>query len=989
MSGSRHQIPSQTHEPGQVAHQFRVDAVTVLDDVHARAYECTHLPTGARLLHLHCHDEENLYSIAFRTPPADSTGVPHILEHSVLAGSRKYPVKDAFNELGKGTLNTFLNAMTWPDKTVYPVCSTVRADYFNLASVYTDLVLNPLLTEQTFRQEGHHLELADLNDPASDLIVSGVVYNEMKGAYSSPDRVVYKTIQEAIYPDNCYAVDSGGDPEVIPRLTHEQFKAFHRSYYSPSNARWVLYGDIPLADHLAFVGSRLEGLGRTPVNSEVRPQSAWQEPRRVTSRYPVAPGEDLSAKTYVQVSWMTASMTEPENVLLLDVLREALLGSAASPLRKALIDSGLGQDLSPVSGLDTDFLQTLFTVGLRGSEADRADAIEQLVLDTLGRLERDGIDPGVLEAALHQIEFRGKEIVPPFPVMLLFRVAAPANYGADPKAGLEFGRLVEQLRARLARDPRLFSRAIRTWLLDNRHRLRSVVTPSDTMAAEKESVQRQRMAERKAAMTPDDLRRVQEEARRLKDAQQRPETAEALASLPRLKPADVPRRVFTIPTERREAHGVPVLEQSVFSNGVAYVHLAFDLLDLDDATAPWVPLTGSATVGLGAAGLDYAAMATRIARSTGGVGTSLIAGAGLRGGAPVLRLVVHGKALRRNLKELTAILRDVLTASDPGDLKRVKEIVLESRNDLNSQIVPRGSQFAFSRAAATLGLARWRAEQWTGVSQARFLSEHAREVETGAAGVAEKLRGLQRRLFARARLVASVTGDPELVKELRAPLDDLIAALPAGAAVAPAAGNLGNAGPIGVAIAARVNYVAQAVKVPGYLSPAAPALEVLSGILSSDYLYTKLRVQGGAYGGFATYRPEEGLLGFVSYRDPHLTETLDVYQGAPEFVRAGGITGDLLERSKIGAVGGFDRVLAPGEQGLIALRRHLIGLRDEDRKAFRDGLLEVTLEGLQRHALPALEQSLSGAPTAVLAPREALEQANTRRKAPFAIEELE
>jgi len=986
---SRCDIPAPTRAPGDEVHGFRVDAVTELNDIRARCYECTHLRTGAKVLHLHCHDEENLYAIAFRTPPRDSTGVPHILEHCVLAGSEKYPVKDAFNELGKSTLNTFLNAMTWPDRTVYPVCSPVHADYFNLAAVYTDLVLHPLITEQTFRQEGHHLELSDPDDLNSDLTISGVVYNEMKGAYSSPDRVVYKAVQEGLYPDNTYGVDSGGDPEVIPALTYEQFREFHRTYYSPGNARWYLYGDIPLERHLAFISGQLKGFSSVPVDSAVQEQPRWTSPRRSEAVYPIGAQDDPSNKTFINVAWMVDSMTRPEQVLLFDILEEALVGSAAGPLRKALIDSGLGQDLSPVTGHDTDFLQTLFAVGLRGSEPDRAEQVERLVLDTLRQTADGGLDPELLRAAFHQIEFRGKEIVPPFPVMLLVRAASPATYGADPKSSLEFGRLIENVRARHAADPGLFSRLIREWLLQNPHRLLNVVRPSQTLSAGQEAAFRAKMAERRASLTAPDLKRIQAEARRLREAQETPDPPEALARLPRLSLADVPRRIRTVPTQRHESRGVAVLEHEVFSNGVAYVDLAFDISDLDDETTLYAPFLGQATAGLGAAGLDYAQMAARIASATGGVESELLAGRRLRDGQTFQLLTFRGKALGRNLGELTAILRDLLTASDATDHKRVRDLVLEARNSLFSQVIPSGHLFAFYRAGASLDLSRYRLEQWLGCTQVRFLSGLARRIEKEVAPLEERLVALQRRLFTRDRLLVNVTGDPALVAALRPLIEGLIAALPEGRP-----GRAVDAPPdcprsVGVTIPAQVNYVGRVLSVGDLLQPAAPALEMLASLLSSDFLYQKLRVQGGAYGGFCLYSPYDGMLPLLSYRDPHLLETLDTYAQVAGFIRSDALTGDLLERSKIGAIGGFDRILSPAQQGFAALRQHLYGVSDEDRKAFRDGLFGVTVERIRLGALPLVEAALARAPKAVIASREAIEAANAKLDEPFAITTLE
>jgi Zn-dependent M16 (insulinase) family peptidase len=357
--------PAITLLPQEKRHGFMIRRVEQITEIRVTAYEMEHERTGAKVLHLHCDDRENLYAIAFRTPPTDSTGLPHILEHCVLAGSERYPLKDAFNELLKGTLQTFINAFTYPDKTIYPVASQVRADYFNLARVYTDLVLSPRLLKQTFAQEGHHFELADPENPGSDLIVSGIVYNEMKGAYSSPESLMYKALQENLYPDTPYACDSGGNPEAIPSLTYGQFKAFHRAYYSPSNACWFLYGDISTEDHLIFLKEILAGFDRVRVDSAIPSQPRWAGPSAICGYYPVGKGESLQKKTTVNMGWMMSENTDHDTALLLQITAGALVGSAAGPLRKALIDSGLGEDLSPVTGLERDLKQIAFAVGSR------------------------------------------------------------------------------------------------------------------------------------------------------------------------------------------------------------------------------------------------------------------------------------------------------------------------------------------------------------------------------------------------------------------------------------------------------------------------------------------------------------------------------------------------------------------------------------------------------------------------------------------------
>ncbi|MEQ8214493.1 MAG: insulinase family protein, partial [Smithellaceae bacterium] len=403
--------PPPTLRAGDVLHGFKILRVETLPGVRITAYEIEHEKTGARVLHLHSADRENLYAIGFRTPPADSTGLPHILEHSVLAGSEKYPLKDVFKELMRSTLQTFINAFTYPDKTVYPVASQIKEDFFNLARVYTDLVLHPRLLKETFSQEGHHLEFTAPDDLTSDLTISGIVYNEMKGAYSSPDSLMYKAIQESLYPQSVYAFDSGGDPDVIPTLTYDEFCKFHRAYYSPSNARFFIYGDIPTAEHLAFLEEMLAGFERVDVNSAIKSQERFTCPRTVRSTYPVETNESLTRKSSVNLAWMLSENTDYENSLILEIISGLLVGNPASPLRTALIDSGLGEDLTPVSGIESDLKQLLFAVGLRNVDSADAPQIEKLILAALENIVSTGYDTDLIEGRLHQFEFHGIEIV--------------------------------------------------------------------------------------------------------------------------------------------------------------------------------------------------------------------------------------------------------------------------------------------------------------------------------------------------------------------------------------------------------------------------------------------------------------------------------------------------------------------------------------------------------------------------------------------------
>ena len=983
--------PAVTLAAGDQLYGFRVLRVEQIPDIRVTAYEIEHEKTGARILHLHCDDRENLYAIGFRTPPADSTGVPHILEHSVLAGSDRFPLKDAFNELMKGTLQTFINAFTYPDKTIYPVASQVRADFFNLARVYTDLVLRPRLLKQTFAQEGHHFELADPEDPDSDLIISGIVYNEMKGAYSSPDNLMYKAIQEHIYPETAYANDSGGNPEAIPSLTYEQFRAFHQAYYSPTNARWFLYGDIPTTEHLTFLEEMLSGFNRVKVDSSIKSQLRWSHSAVVNGRYPVGKDEDLKKKTTVNLAWMLTENTDDETALLLQIISGILIGSAAGPLRKALIDSGLGEDLSPVTGLERDLKQILFAVGLRGTDPEKAPQIETLILETLARLAASGFERDLIEGTLHQVEFQGKEIkrdAYPYGIILMGRVFHTWIYDGDPLAGLNFPRLIEILRCKWAENPTLFQDMLKIWFLDNPHRLLSVMEPDPAYNDERDAAFNKQMAGIKAGLSAEKIEHIRHDAETLKMFQAEADHPEALATLPKLNLRDIQRTVETIPTERNFIHSVPAMTHDLFTNGIAYLDLAFDISDIPEALQPYLPLLGKLMTNMGAAGFSYEEMAKRVALKTGGLSCSLAAGLTAKERTPWQKMIVQVRALHRNTGDAVRILSDILTAGDLSHEIRMRDLIVEKKNRLHASVVPSGHLFAKRLAAAALSLPAYRDEQWRGKTQIRLLTEVAERFQDRKNEFQEKFSQLKELIFRRERLTLNLTADGEGLSPLADAVDGLISHLPGGGAPGIAAMPDLYRQDAGVAIPAQVCYVAKAMKAPTYADPMAASLFVAARQLSSGYLYKHIRVQGGAYGGMCQYDPMNGLFAFLSYRDPHLVETLHVYRDAVNFLAHERVPGEELEKAIIGTIGALDRPMDPVGRGYTAMIRAFAGLTDEDRQNFRDGVLGVTADAIQetaaRYFIPAAESAV----IAVYASEDRLLQANEILSPKLVVENL-
>jgi len=971
--------PQPAMNPGEIIRGFKVLRVEPVEAMRLTAYEIEHLKTGAKVLHLHAFDRENLYAIGFRTPPADSTGLPHILEHSVLAGSEKYPLKDAFKELMRSTMQTFINAFTYPDKTVYPVASQIKADFFNLARVYTDLVLHPRMLKETFLQEGHHLEFVRPGDIESDLTVSGIVFNEMKGAYSSPDSLMYKDIQENLYPDTVYALDSGGAPEVIPSLTYEQFCDFHRKYYSPTNARFFLYGDISTAEHLEFLEEMLAGFDRVDVNSSITSQPFFSAPRRVDGTYPVDKDEPLEGKAMVNLAWMLAENKDFDTALGLEILSGLLVGSAASPLRKALIDSGLGEDMSPVSGMESDLKQLMFCAGLRNTQSEDVEKIERLILDTLREIVVKGFDAELIEGILHQVEFHGKEISRgsyPYGISLMGNVFQTWLYDGDPLVGLDFARAIEDIRRRWADDPAFFQNMTQKWLVENPHRLLAVMTPDPDFSDKNEQKWKDKMAAVKAGFSKEQLRNIDEQAARLKAFQGESDSAEDAASLPKLKLADIPREIETIPTHHLTLGPVAALEHDLFTNGIAYVDLAFDIAHVPEDLQLYLPILGKMMSGMGAAGLSYDEMAKRIALYMGGFGYDLSSGFTVSADDAWQKMIISFKSLYRNLPQAVNTVCDILCAGDLSDEARMRDLLAERKNNLQSSIVPSGHVFARRAAAAALTLPAYRDEQWHGRTQLKFVQGQSGQFNEGKKTLRDKLEQLKSMVLTRSNLTVNLTADEAGLKLIKDHIGALLEKLPEGKPTVKA--TLPALVPVcaGIAVPTQVSYVAYAMKAPAYSDPLSALLLLASRELSNTYLYKYIRVQGGAYGGMSSFDTSAGIFSFLSYRDPHIVETLKVFEDAQAFYSKVELPADDMEKAVISSISALDKPLDPSGRGYVAMMRSFARATDSLRQAFRNQIFEATPGKVKDALADYFAKAASEKAVAVYSAQEKLEEAN-------------
>jgi hypothetical protein len=983
--------PQPTLQAGDELHGFKVLRVEAFPEIRITAYEIEHKKTGAKVLHLHSLDRENLYAIGFRTPPADSTGLPHILEHSVLAGSEKYPLKDVFKELIRSTLQTFINAFTYPDKTIYPVASQIKADFFNLARVYTDLVLNPRMLKETFLQEGHHLEFSVPDDLSSDLIISGIVYNEMKGAYSSPDSLMYKAIQENLYPDSVYAFDSGGDPDVIPTLTYEQFREFHRSYYSPTNARFFIYGDITTSEHLAFLAEMLTGFYRVEIDSSIKSQKRLTASRTIRSTYPIGKDEPIDHKTMVNIAWMMSDNADYETSLILEIIAALLVGSAASPLRKALIDSGLGEDLSPISGIEADLKQLMFCAGLRNTQSSDVQNIEQLIFDTIKIIVANGFDKELIEGVLHQIEFHGKEIVRgsyPYGISLMGNVFQTWLYDGDPLIGLDFSRIIEDIRRRWTDNPQIFQKMTKLWFLDNPHRLLAIMEPDADFNEKKEKAYQDKMAELKSSLTERTLAQINAQAAQLKKFQSEPDSPEAAATIPKLKLEDIRQSIETIPTQNALIGGVPTLEHDLFTNGIAYVDLVFDIAHVPENLQTYLPLMGKIITGMGAAGFTYEEIAKRIALKMGGFGYDLATGFSADAGTSWQKMVFSFSTLYRNFPEAINIVSDIIFAGDLSQEARMRDLISERKNNLQAAIVPSGHLFAKMAAGAALTLPAYRDEQWHGRTQLKFVQNTANDFDSAKQDLREKLEALQKILFNKENLVINVTAEVNGLKiaeeNILNFLDKLPSATRARMETKPALAPIS----AGISIPAQVSYVAYVLPAPAYIDPASALLMISAKELSNNYLYKYIRVQGGAYGGMSSFDSSLGLFSFLSYRDPHIVETLQVFKDAQAFYSQNEIPTGEMEKAIISTIGMLDKPSDPAGRGHIALMRSFSGINDDMRQKFRNDILSATPRKLKDTLVDYFSEAAKSAAVAVYSAPEKLKEANNRLEEKLVMEHL-
>ncbi|MBN1936622.1 MAG: insulinase family protein [Anaerolineae bacterium] len=959
-------------------HGFELRREQHIPELNTLAQIYHHVQTGAELLSLQNDDENKVFDIVFRTLPVDSTGLPHIMEHAVLGGSRKYPVKEPFVELLKGSLNTFVNAMTSIDKTSYPVASQNVKDFYNLVDVYLDAVFYPRITPYTLMQEGWHYELDRLD---GEMAFKGIVFNEMKGAYSSPDNLMYRYSRRALFPDTPYGLDSGGDPAEIPNLTYAQFKHFHETCYHPSNARILFYGDDDPVERLRLVNEYLKDFARIEILSTVPLQAPFDAPQHLEVPFDVGEGDSSGEKkAMLAVNWLLCEGDDPERVLGLNVLEHILIGTPASPLRKALIDSGLGEDLAG-GGLNDSVRQIYFGTGLKGMSAENVDRVESLILDTLTALVDKGLDPNMVTASMNTVEFILRENnTGRFPrgIALAFRALSTWLYGGDPLAPLMFDAPLSAIKARLSSGEPYFEGLIAHFLVDNPHRATVLLKPDPNVRQEQEAAEKARLDAARAAMSEADLLEVIEATRELKRIQETPDSPEALATIPVLTLDDLDKENKLIPLEVSQPGSTEILYHDLFTNGIVYLDLAFDLHALPQELLPFVPLFGQSLTKMGTATQDFVKLSQRIGQKTGGIGASPLTSALIDRRGSAARLVVRAKSTVGQTQDMLDILHDVLLTVKLDDAARFKQIVLENKARMEASLVPGGHAVAGTRLGAHFDQAGWLDEQMGGIAYLFFLRQLAERIDNDWSSVLAQLAQVKALLVNRDSALCNVTVDAANWAAIQPRLIALLDTLPA----APVELVTWTPEPLppfeGLTIPARVNYVAKGANLYELGYQLDGSVAVISNYLRVTWLWERVRVHGGAYGGFCTFDRPSGVFSYLSYRDPNLLGTLDNYDRSADYLRDLDLSQDELIKGIIGAVGRIDAYQLPDAKGFTSLARYLIGESDVDRQRFREQVLSTTVDDFRMFA-DVLARVNEAGWVVVLGAQEAIEKANAEK----------
>ncbi|WP_196590480.1 insulinase family protein [Pectinatus frisingensis] len=935
-------------ENNKIYHGFKLNRITPIGELDSIAYQFVHEKSGARLLYLSNDDDNKVFSITFRTTPTDDTGVAHIIEHSTLCGSRKFPIKEPFVELLKGSLNTFLNAMTFPDKTMYPVASQNDKDFQNLIDVYLDAVFYPLMTQvpEILMQEGWHYEINDVDAP---LKYSGVVYNEMKGALSSPEELLERKLLNNMFPDNTYAFESGGDPVSIPTLTQKDFIDFHKKYYHPANSYIYLYGKMDILQKLQFFNDAyLSNFTRIDIVSHIDKQQPFAAEKKLCDVYPVSSNEDKKNKTFLSYNFSHGTSVDATECFALDLLDYVLFKSQSAPLRNALIKAGIGADVS--SSFDYGLMQPWWNVTVTGAEPENIDKFQKIFVDTINDIIDNGIDKTLLQAAFNITEFKLREAdFGQAPKGLIYNIQLMKSwlYDGDPIIYLQYENLLADMKANISTD--YFEKLLKRVIIDNPHKLLFTFIPDDKIAAADEQKTVTDMAVKKAAMSSQEITKIIADTKKLKMRQQTPDSPEALLTIPMLSLNDINKQARKFIIEHDNIADVKILKHNINTNGIAYVDFYFDASVIPVDKLPQAFLLVDILRNVATAKYSYEELANAVNLNTGGITFDLSAYS--RKGEPdslLPKLTVKSKALVNKLPELFELLYQIIFTSKFSDKKRLKELIIQSKTNMELEMLNSAQQIVASRLSSYFTPSGAYNEQG-GLAFYGFIKNLSDHFDEKYEEICADFTEILKRVFTRSNLLVSVTMRDTQYNIFESKFTEFVSNLDTAeypAETFPFKINKRNEGFQSSSLVQYVGCGANFVR-KGYAYNG--SLLVLSTILRCTYFWNRIRVLGGAYGAFVKFG-SDGDLYFGSYRDPNLTETLQVYKDMVKFLKEFNVSKREMTKYIIGTISTLDTPLTPAGKARAADVAYIRNICDADIQNVRNEVLGIKQADIQNLA---------------------------------------
>lgn len=936
-------------EEGQILHGFQLQEKGAVEEINSDGYLFVHKNSGAKLYYLANDDDNKVFSISFRTPPTDSTGLPHILEHAVLCGSRKFKAKDPFIELAKGSLNTFLNAMTFSDKTMYPIASQNPQDFKNLMDVYLDAVFYPNIYEDPdiLRQEGWYHEL---ENPSDDIKYNGVVYNEMKGAFSSPDQILFRKIQEHLFPDNIYGNESGGDPDVIPELTYEDFLDYHRKFYHPSNAYIYIYGNGDIEEHLQFINEEyLKDFEGKEMDSAISIHPPFNSPRRVTEPYPISDQENEKNKTYLSVNYAVGDSRDPEFYLAFDILNHILLESPAAPLKKALLDAEIGEDV--LSSYDESLLQHNFSVIVKGANPEEEDRFLNVVYGSLEKIIEEGIDKKLIEGAINAAEFELREAdYGRYPKGLIYGIKTMDTwlYDEHPSVHLQYDKVFKTIRKALTTD--YFEKMIEKYLLNNNHQVILTLVPEKGMIQKRDEEVKKELRSYKEQLSEEELDALVQETKTLKEKQAAPDPKEDLESIPQLSREDIRKRTEKLPREIRSNLDMKVLYAEHYTNKILYTDIAFDLRVVPQELIPYAALLAKLLGRVATKHYGYEDISNEMEIYTGGIGFRVENFVDRKKeGQYYPKMIVQGSALRDKSRRLFELMGEIMENTTFENKKRIRDIIKEMKSRLEMVIQSEGHMVAVRHLGAHYSEAEMFMEQCSGITFYKFIAALDEDFEQRFEDLQQKLQRVKALTFNKQNGIFVVTGDGEDYQAFEKNSKVLEEHLTDEAPKLVDYHFPLKQNNIGIATSSKVQYVAKGYNFKELGYEYTGHLQVLKTIISLNYLWNKIRIEGGAYGAMTNFS-RNGNMFFTSYRDPHLNKTIDTYNKAEAYVRD--FEADEREMTKyiLGTISKVDAPMTPSAKGEKAATHYFCNITQEDLEKEREEIVTTTVEDLRAQA---------------------------------------